>query len=517
MGLTITDDAWERWPDEMKIRTYEDMGLYTFPVIQDQTNGQNPGLPTPSSAIEPAQDISSQIAALSNRFEARMSALEASRAAQTNGGAVESALQTGGGQKGVRGGKGGRGTHRSRGRGGVRGRGRTRTPASQNDAELRADKYDDDAEDVCTKPKDITEEATAKARKALVDLLAPAFRLVCGVSFGQQWPDPTILRINSTTEAAYVSPFFEANVDDPRNEAVTKAVAQSVWDDLSEPDSIPEILLSRRVKWSKLSLQTLAKGTFRGMRSEWRRQNDDGAARRAEVSKQRNRHYSRRVEKAENRLKACGDYAKQNDEKDASETLHQEYMSDEVSGPEDGSDETPAQWKVRMAELAGMQTSGTVFEQTSFLEVLTCEWKSEEGRTLHHTLTSIWRSSLSPKEKQNIDKVRVPSARSSSRIPERAPWNFMIYMAWVVNKRQDAHIAELYGLQHWGRWGNPVGMKILIAATESEPAVGVQEIGGGAENNGEAGEGNTGNVGEVSRAIAGTGEGSNVANSEGSA
>ncbi|EIW74937.1 hypothetical protein CONPUDRAFT_159706 [Coniophora puteana RWD-64-598 SS2] len=481
--LGISDELWAAWPDEMKARCYNDLGIYPFPVITNET--------TQNVVALSNQDIVNQLTHMSEHFEVRVSALEAGRVVPASGGAEGVGPQRGSGGQGAQGEQGARGGRRGRGRG--RGRGRRRGQgalATLDHMELRVGQYDKDAEDICGKPKAMKEPATRVARKDLIDFIAPAFWLVCGVLFGERWPDPAVSRINPKTDAAYVTPYFEMGVDDPRNSVVLKAIAQSVWDDFSDADNIPVSLKNRKVKWDKLSIETLAKVSFRGFRHEWSKQNNPDVASRDAASAQRTRHYSRRVEKADNRMKMAAEYARQNDDADPSEAIHQEYMSDEVSGPEEGSDETPEAWKVRLAQQIGMPTSGDVFDQTSFFEVLACEWRSYEGNVLFQRLSDMYRDSLSPKDKQKIEKVRVRTARVSTRIPERAPWDFLICLAWVIFKLEDARVAELYGLKLWFEWGNPVGMKITSELTV-EGAAGTGEQGAG------QGSGGVGNGGEL--------------------
>jgi hypothetical protein len=73
------------------------------------------------------------------------------------------------------------------------------------------------------------------------------------------------------------------------------------------------------------------------------------------------------------------------DSKDVKEAIHEQWMSDEASGPEGDTSETAKEvWKTRMAFAAGL---GNVSDDrsantTNFLQVLECAWRSGKVRTL---------------------------------------------------------------------------------------------------------------------------------------
>lgn len=59
---------------------------------------------------------------------------------------------------------------------------------------------------------------------------------------------------------------------------------------------------------------------------------------------------------------------------------HEQYLSDEVSGPDDESGESHDAWKVRCAVAANMTTDASALAKIKFLEVLTPAWRSTEVR-----------------------------------------------------------------------------------------------------------------------------------------
>jgi len=94
-ALGISDDLWAAWPDDMKARCYNDMVIYSFPVVISKTI-QNTAPPT-------NQDIVNRLTHMSEHFEARVSALEAGRVTQASGEAEGVGPQRGNSGRGVRG------------------------------------------------------------------------------------------------------------------------------------------------------------------------------------------------------------------------------------------------------------------------------------------------------------------------------------------------------------------------------------------------------------------------------
>ncbi|KAJ7670983.1 hypothetical protein B0H17DRAFT_1141723 [Mycena rosella] len=93
--------------------------------------------------------------------------------------------------------------------------------------------------------------------------------------------------------------------------------------------------------------------------------------------------------------------------------VHQEYLSDEVSGPEDETRETKEAWKVRMAALTDMSLARAALEKVEFLEVLLPAW--------HTTI----------KQTENTVYYRVYTDQVSHRIPLFAPYNFDFITEWL--------------------------------------------------------------------------------------
>ena len=75
--------------------------------------------------------------------------------------------------------------------------------------------------------------------------------------------------------------------------------------------------------------------------------------------------------------------------KSVAELLHEQHMSDEVSGPEDANDTSKAVWTTRMAFKTGLgDVSAEALKKKRFVEVLECPWRSDEVR-MSSTMVSI--------------------------------------------------------------------------------------------------------------------------------
>lgn len=88
------------------------------------------------------------------------------------------------------------------------------------------------------------------------------------------------------------------------------------------------------------------------------------------------------TQKSEQILKVVDAYAAEFhiDPEVLKEVINAEYLSDEVSGPEDESVETKEAWKVRMAAISGMSLEPNGLENLYFLEILKPGWRSDSVR-----------------------------------------------------------------------------------------------------------------------------------------
>jgi hypothetical protein len=60
--------------------------------------------------------------------------------------------------------------------------------------------------------------------------------------------------------------------------------------------------------------------------------------------------------------------------------IHEQYLSDEVSGPEDEAVETRDAWKVRLAAAANLPLDPAAQKKMEMLELLVPAWRSEAVR-----------------------------------------------------------------------------------------------------------------------------------------
>ncbi|KAJ7878936.1 hypothetical protein B0H13DRAFT_1892388 [Mycena leptocephala] len=105
-----------------------------------------------------------------------------------------------------------------------------------------------------------------------------------------------------------------------------------------------------------------ARKSFRSLKRQWNRANNVNAALRAEINSRNHRRSQRRVHKSEQIFRVLERYADKYKLNLAvlRDLLHQDYLSDEVSCPEDEMHETKEAWKFRMADLEAHRPSQTV-------------------------------------------------------------------------------------------------------------------------------------------------------------
>ncbi|KAJ7755297.1 hypothetical protein DFH07DRAFT_959406 [Mycena maculata] len=136
--------------------------------------------------------------------------------------------------------------------------------------------------------------------------------------------------------------------------------------------------------------------------------------------------------------------------------LNQDHESDEVSGPEEDSSESPETWRAKL----------------EFLEVLNPDWHSDELSRFFHALQKYWFDTLTTCEQNTIKYICVRgSGWSSHHIPDTSPWDFGISGEWLgVSK----HIPENEVLLvDWRTYGNPAGFDLnaLVETINSIEAV----------------------------------------------
>ncbi|KAJ7831871.1 hypothetical protein B0H13DRAFT_2289196 [Mycena leptocephala] len=173
--------------------------------------------------------------------------------------------------------------------------------------------------------------------------------------------------------------------------------------------------------------------SFRSLKKQWLRANNNDAAAKALINSRNHRRTQRRGHKSDHHLhKVVEPYAAEYglDPVVLKDMIHHEYLSDEVSGPEEETGESFEVWRVRMAALADLSVAPASLERLQILEVLVPEWRTDP-------------------QKQNISYDRVSTNRSLPRIPMYAPYNFGFSEDWLKRNRKDREKREL--LADWGK------------------------------------------------------------------
>ncbi|KAJ7689940.1 hypothetical protein B0H17DRAFT_1134654 [Mycena rosella] len=156
--------------------------------------------------------------------------------------------------------------------------------------------------------------------------------------------------------------------------------------------------------------------------------------------------------------------------------VHQEYLSDEVSGPEDETWETKEAWKVRMAALTDMSLAPAALEKVKFLEVLLPAWHTTIYSDLIHELTRWWDDARS-RNRQRTVYYRVYTDRVSHRIPLFTPYNFGFITEWLELHCADREKRNL--LKDWGNYPEPneLGLPVSEMIQELWTLDGTRRIG----------------------------------------
>ncbi|KAJ7744274.1 hypothetical protein DFH07DRAFT_749550 [Mycena maculata] len=295
--------------------------------------------------------------------------------------------------------------------------------------------------------------------------MTQTFRRVCNVS-GNAWPDPTRIRTNEITGEVYPTPFFHLLVSDTRNGNLCLAVATQALSELKDKEVWPDGLQRRRGEpdptWNLAYFKVLAKKSFRTCRKQWRdRQNDEtGGLTRTNVIS--NRHNKRRIRKSEQLLKVLQEYAERHglDLGFLKVLIDEQFLSDEVSGPEDDSGESKDAWRVRMAAAAGLPTAPDALKKLHFLEVLVPDWRSKAYSDLIHDIEQFRFEGSSDAQKLNLKYNRVLVGRSSDRVPKYAPYNFGISREWFNTHSKVPEYETL--LRDWDKYPEPVGCGLVL-------------------------------------------------------
>ncbi|KAJ7258647.1 hypothetical protein C8J57DRAFT_984726, partial [Mycena rebaudengoi] len=215
------------------------------------------------------------------------------------------------------------------------------------------------------------------------------------------------------------------------------------------------------VTWGFNDLIEMAKTSFRSCKVQWREQIDAAMAAREEITRRTNRYRTRRMTACNSYLKAVDAFAAKHkiDPASVRELLHEQYMSDEASGPEDDDETSKAVWKTKMGFKSRRVGRGDSDDEgVDYLQVLTPDWRADEMSEVLHEMVEMWFNALAPKEKKKIHYKRVRgTGRSSARIPDIAPYNFGINRAWFDTYKNDPHYGPLLANAKWDTFKDPEG------------------------------------------------------------
>ncbi|KAJ7861569.1 hypothetical protein B0H14DRAFT_3617002 [Mycena olivaceomarginata] len=203
--------------------------------------------------------------------------------------------------------------------------------------------------------------------------------------------------------------------------------------------------------------------SFRNLKKSWRTQTNPKAATKAKIGRQLERQNKRRKAKAKNIDKIVDTFgaARRLKPDFLRDISHEQYLSEEVSGPDENSGESHEAWKVRCAIAAKVPTDATSLKKTKFLEVLSPAWRTPEYSDLIHDLEEFW---FSGTNESNLRKyIRVSLGRLSHRIPIYAPYNFGISDDWLAEKRGTPEYEQL--LDDWGTHGEPDDCGLVLTTS----------------------------------------------------
>ncbi|KAJ7832461.1 hypothetical protein B0H14DRAFT_3712169 [Mycena olivaceomarginata] len=271
------------------------------------------------------------------------------------------------------------------------------------------------------------------------------FRRVCNVS-DSHWPDPLSVRTNEITGETYPSPFFQFQVTDPRNQALFLQVARQAINDLKDEDVWPNGLRRKssepKPTWDLALLKHLAMLSFRNLKKNWKRATNDAAAERGKASSQGYRRDKRRQTKSTQISKILKSFgaARNLAQSFLTDLSHEQYLSDEVSGPDDDA-----------------------LAKIKFLEVITPAWRSTEYSNLIHDLEDTWFREFN---KTSQKYVRVRLGRPLNRIPIYAPYNFGISTEWLAENADRPETRDF--LKGWGTFSEPADCGLIPSDSHAD-------------------------------------------------
>ncbi|KAJ7899587.1 hypothetical protein B0H14DRAFT_3779595 [Mycena olivaceomarginata] len=192
----------------------------------------------------------------------------------------------------------------------------------------------------------------------------------------------------------------------------------------------------------------LAKTSFSSFRKQWNKSKKAAVGIDTGIEDRTNRRLKRRKRKSAQLEKILVQYAAKAgiDLALLRDLINEQYLSDEVSGPEDDSDETMEEWVARL-HAAAVAAKLPLSANARFLEILRPDWRSSQFSAIIHDL-----------EKFRFDRLSVGVGRRSDRVPLYAPYDFGISQEWFDERSNEPEYRTL--LKDWNHFPEPEGCGI---------------------------------------------------------
>ncbi|KAK7679191.1 hypothetical protein QCA50_017769 [Cerrena zonata] len=200
-----------------------------------------------------------------------------------------------------------------------------------------------------------------------------------------RWSQGIAERKDSASGLPLLTPHFEGGVNHPVNVLLLKHVARKICEQYKQPDSTPTSMKDTTVHVDYKTIYTLAQKSWYELKiaavAGW----DQARAAKAMV---RSADALREARRAEKSIWLQGSTARYKElfDLDPTELVAKEWLSDELSGPEEGSEETKAD------KAAGLQqTPQAMLEYVKFIEVVRPAWLSQKlHKYAAHGFVSRW-------------------------------------------------------------------------------------------------------------------------------
>ncbi|KAJ7247962.1 hypothetical protein C8J57DRAFT_1522527 [Mycena rebaudengoi] len=210
-------------------------------------------------------------------------------------------------------------------------------------------------------------------RRALQSYVSKTFRRVCNVP-GRNWPNPDIVRTNPVTDEVYPTPIFSVTVKDHRNKDIFQDVAH-------RPQALQRPLHLAGPTFDRAFLRELCKNSFRSFKKQWNEFQKIEAAIQVDENRCSHRRTMRRQRKSRQLAEIVNAFAAKFglDPAFLADLIHEQFLSDEVSGPEDNSGESKEAWKVRLAASAKLPLGPDAQRKLELLEILVPKWRADSA------------------------------------------------------------------------------------------------------------------------------------------